>query len=219
MHLSSPMGRSRVRRGRFVVLVGPDGSGKSTLATGLLEELADRFTGTRRFHWRPSILPPAGRFVGHSIGDTTTPHAKTTHGRLLSLLVLLYYWTDFFVGGWTKVSALRRRGQLVVMERGWHDVAVDPRRYRLRVSPRLVFALAEVLPHPDVILVLEAPVEVLRRRKQELPIPELERQVALWREVRFPRRSRIVYVDASLELQDLLKLSTFHTLDGIGGSR
>jgi hypothetical protein len=51
------------------------------------------------------------------------------------------------------------------MERGWQDIAVDARRYRLQISPRLVFAMASLLPVPDLILVLEAPTEVLLDRK------------------------------------------------------
>jgi hypothetical protein len=90
------------REGRFILLVGPDGSGKSTLGGRLVEELTNRFEGTRQLHWRPTLLPQAGAFLGRSVGDTSSPHAKEPHGRILSTLVLLYYWLDFFLGGWLK---------------------------------------------------------------------------------------------------------------------
>jgi len=95
-----------------------------------------------------------------------------------------------------------------VMERGWQDIAVDARRYRLQVSPKLVFAMAHPLPVPDLILVLEAPTDVLLDRKQEISAPELERQAAAWRHVPFPRRSQVVYLDASLGTDQVTHSST-----------
>jgi energy-coupling factor transporter ATP-binding protein EcfA2 len=198
----------RPRGGRLVLVVGPDGSGKSTLAGRLVEEQRGRFEGTRRFHWRPTILPRAGAFLGRSVGNTSTPHAKVPHGRILSVLVLLYYWLDFFVGGWLKTWVLKRRGELIVMERGWQDIGVDARRYRLQVPPKLVFAMARLLPAPDLILVLEAPPEVLLDRKQELPASELGRQADAWRRVQFPRRSKVVYLDTSLGTDQVARSST-----------
>lgn len=91
--------RGERREGRFILLVGPDGSGKSTLGGRLVEELKDRFEGTRQLHWRPTLLPQAGAFLGRSVGDTSSAHAKEPHGRVLSTLVLLHYWLDFFLGG------------------------------------------------------------------------------------------------------------------------
>jgi thymidylate kinase len=199
--------RGKRREGRFILLVGPDGSGKSTLAGRLIEEQKGRFGGTRRLHWRPTLLPQAGSFLGRSVGDTSTPHAKEPHGRILSTLVLLYYWLDFFLGGWLKTWVLKRRGELIVMERGWQDMAVDARRYRLQISPRLVFAMGSLLPVPDLILVLEAPTEVLLDRKQEISAFELERQAAAWRRVPFPRRSKVVYLDTSLGTEQVAQSS------------
>jgi thymidylate kinase len=199
--------RGKRREGRFILIVGPDGSGKSTLAGRLVEELKGRFEGTRRLHWRPTLLPQAGAFLGRSVGDTSTPHAKEPHGRILSTLVLLYYWLDFFLGGWLKTWVLKRRGELVVMERGWQDMAVDARRYRLQLTPRLIFAMASLLPAPDLVLVLEAPTEVLLDRKQEISAFELERQATAWRRVPFPRRSKVVYVDTSLGTEQVAQSS------------
>ena len=126
------------------------------------------------------------------------------------MLVLSYYWLDFFLGGWLKTWVLRQRGELIVMERGWQDIAVDARRYRLQVSPQLVFAMARLLPAPDLIFVLEAPTHVLLERKQEISASELERQAGAWRHVPFPRQSKVVYLDASLDTDQVAKSSTQH---------
>ena len=195
------------RSGVIVVIGGPDGSGKSTLAQRLNHELGAEFRGTLHLHWRPGLLPRLGGLLGRPGGDPATPHAQRPHGQAVSLLVLGYYWLDFFVGGWTKMRSRRGRGHLVIVERGWLDFSVDPRRYRLRVSPRLVRVLGSALPAPDLAIVLEAPPETLLGRKQELPSGELSRQSELWRRQAFPRVTRAVYLDARRRPDDLVRES------------
>jgi hypothetical protein len=94
------------------------------------------------------------------------------------------------------------RTGLVVLERGWWALAVDPRRYRLDVPASLVRAMGALLPKPDLALVLESEPVVLHKRKPELPEAELGRQVAAWRGV-LPDRVRRVGLDASLPIQEV----------------
>jgi hypothetical protein len=188
----------RVRRptGLVVVVAGPDGSGKSTLAAALPESCAAMFRRGARIHWRPGLLPRPGALLGREAGDPTRPHARRPYGPVTSLVLVGYYWLDFLVGGWLKVMPMRVRTGMVVMERGWWDLAVDPGRYRLTVSPRLVRGLGALLPRPDLTLVLESPAGVLGKRKAELPPPEVERQMRAWRDA-LPGRLQRRHLDAS----------------------
>lgn len=196
--------RRRGRRGSFVVVVGPDGTGKSTLARGLIAASRDDFARVLHIHWRPGLLPRAGSIVGAEAGDPTQPHARPPHGRVLSVALLAYDWIDFFLGTWLRIVPVRTRGGLVVMERGWFDMAVDPRRYRLDVPYRIVEMLGRLLPSPDTALILEADPQVLHDRKAELPIRELTRQSGRWREIRFPHRTTRLFLDASQSPELLL---------------
>jgi len=198
------------RRGLVVLLVGPDGSGKSTLASRVIERARPRFSETLHLHWRPGLLPRAGSLVGVEGGDPTEPHAVDPHGPLLSFALLVYHWIDFFLGSWFKVRPVAARGGLVVMERGWPDLGVDPRRYHLRISPRLVELLGRLLPAPDVVVVLEGDPHELHRRKSELPVTELARQIARWREVRFSARTARVRLDALQEPERLIDVVLQH---------
>jgi hypothetical protein len=94
---------------------------------------------------------------------------------------LFYMWLDALVGWVPKIGVPRRRTTLVVLERPFVDFAIDPRRYRLSTPPALARALARLLPRPDLVLVLTAPARAVHRRKRELAIGELERQLAAWR--------------------------------------
>ena len=147
-------------------------------------------------HWRPGVLPSLGRIAGTPSGDPTDPHGRPPHGRLVSIAALGYYWADFLIGSWVRVAPIRARSGLVVIERGWWDIAVDPRRYRLRVPSELVRFLGHLLPRPDLVLVLSAPEEVLSQRKGEISAVEARRQTEAWKDA-LPRRVDRAEVDAS----------------------
>jgi hypothetical protein len=184
------------RRGLVVLVAGPDGAGKSSVARRVADELAGEVTRVVHTHWRPGLLPhPRALVGGRGAGDGTRPHSRAPHGAVLSLGLLGYYWLDFFVGGWLGQRVVRRRGGLVVVERGWWDVGIDGRRYRLSVPPAVVRALGRLLPRPDLALVLHGDPRAVARRKGELVTAEVERQNALWRKTRAGRRQ--VVLDAA----------------------
>lgn len=183
--------------GLFVVVAGPDGTGKTTLAAALPDACRGPFRRWMHVHWRPGFLPRAGSLVGAPLADPTRPHARTPHGMVGSLASLAYHWADFFIGGWLRFVPFKARTGLIVLERGYWDIAVDPRRYRIAAPARLVTMLGRLLPRPDLFLVLEAAPDVVMARKAEIEPAELERQTRAWREV-LPRRPERAYIDASL---------------------
>lgn len=192
------------RKGSFVLIVGPDGTGKSTLALGLVNATKREFPNVVHMHWRPGLLPRPGGLMGIEAGDPSDPHAREPHGSALSFMLLTYHWLDFFLGSWLRIVPVRARGGLIVMERGWPDIAVDPRRYHLALPSRLVERLGRLLPAPDLVIVLQADPEALTRRKAELPPQELSRQIARWREISFPRRTTRLFFDALQSPEQLL---------------
>ena len=202
LRLRRVLRRVRQPTGLLVTVVGPDGSGKSTLARSLPDACRGLFRRDALFHWRPAVLPRPGALIGSPMGDPSRPHEREPHPRGISTGLLLYHWADFFVGSWTRFFALRVRTGLVVLERGWWDILVDPRRYRLDAPPMLVRILGKLLPAPDLTLVCEAPVEVLLDRKNELTSDELSRQTQAWRSLRTDLR-RTHFLDASASRQEV----------------
>jgi RecA/RadA recombinase len=177
MHTERP-GRRRAAgtRGRVIVVAGPDGSGKTQVAEELLEAAAGRGPVVH-LHHRPRVLPG----LTHHDGPVTDPHRQRPYPSAISAIKLLYLHLDYLLGWLLRMGPVRRAGGTVVLERGWWDLAVDPRRYRLTPLPMLHRTLAWLQPRPDRTIVLDAPVEVLLERKQELPLAELERQRQAWR--------------------------------------
>jgi hypothetical protein len=183
-------------RGLVVLVGGPDGAGKSSVARRIVDELAGEVTRVAHTHWRPGLLPhPRALVGGRGTSDSTRPQARPPHGAVLSLGLLGYYWLDFLLGAWLRQRPTSRRGGLVVVERGWWDVGIDGRRYRLSVPPALVRALGSLLPRPDLALVLDGDPRAVALRKGELVTAEVARQNALWRKTRAGHRQ--VVLDAA----------------------
>ena len=161
----------------MVVLVGPDGSGKTTTADELEKLCNQSGWAVRRFHWRPAILPSRARLTGGNVSlDVTRPHASIPHGVLISCLMYVVYFLDFWLGFLLRLFPLLRRGTLVIYERYFYDVIYDPKRYRLKKNRSLSRALALLLPRPDLVVILGGEATVLHMRKPELPPDEILRQ-------------------------------------------
>ena len=189
--------------GLFVVLGGPDGCGKSSVAGRLPGACRGLFRRQLRFHWRPGLLPAPAALMGRGARDPEQPHAAPPHGRLLSFLRLCYFWADFVAGGFIRVLPTKVRTGFVLAERGWWDMVVDPRRYRLGLPPGLIQALGRLVLRPDLLLVLDAPADLLASRKQELPADELDRQRRAWLSLAIPGAEKVV-LDATKPLDQVV---------------
>jgi thymidylate kinase len=186
--------------GVFVGLGGVDGSGKSAAANELAEW--SPFRRVRRLHSRPGVLKPPGWFLGRRPSSGAEPHGLESWGRAMSAFRLAYFWADFSIGHWARVWSVTARGGLVISERWWWDAYVDPRRHRLVPMPHAARVLGRLLPQPDVFLVLEAPSQCIRGRKQELTSAEIERQQAAWKRLA-PVIPGLHVIDASRPIADV----------------
>ena len=186
---------SRTSAGRVIVIAGPDGVGKTTLAEALVDRLRPDHRVTR-FHQRASVLPTRTR------GPVTEPHRLRPYGAALSLFKALYLFADSWLGWWVKVRPLVGNGGWVVIERGWWDVVVDPKRYRIGLPGGFLGYLAKWVRQPDLLVILEVSVEAVARRKMELPIDEFSRQIGSWRAI--GARTRLMYVDGTRPIGELV---------------
>jgi len=165
-----------VRRSMFVAVLGPDGSGKSTLIANLEKDLKGAFRRTVHFHLMPGLLRRR-----KDASPVTDPHGKPPRSLPASLLKLLYYLLDYNLGYWLKVRPALVRSTLVLFDRYYDDLLIDPKRYRYGGPMGLARWLRRFIPRPDLFLVLDVPVEKLLERKQEVEPEELQRQVKAYR--------------------------------------
>ena len=163
-----------------MVLCGADGSGKSTAAEKLVESLGTTFSPAkgRHFHWKPALLS-AGRRTRQ--GSATDPHGKPVRNIFLSLAFFIFHWLEFVLGSRLCFLPITFKGGLVLIDRYYFDFFIDQRRYRLKAPLSLVQLGYCFVKKPDLVLLLDAPAEVLQARKQEVTFAETQRQRAAYR--------------------------------------
>ena len=170
--------------GLRLVVLGPDGAGKSTLIAALSRLLGPCFRAVDYIHSRPGVLDakPDG-------GVVSEPHAKIPRSWPACMAKIFYYAFDHWLGWLIRVRPATVRNRLVIYDRDFYDVIVDPTRYRLRGVGALARVLVRLLPQADFTLVLDAPPEIIHARKPELPVAELARQRNVLRHLAAERES------------------------------
>ena len=156
----------------WVAVLGSDGSGKSTVVNALVQRFATcPYAKVLTCHWRPRVLART-----HGAEPVTDPHGRPSRGVVGSALRLVVLAADWLAGYWGRLVHLRAKGVIVVFDRMYFDLVVDPKRYRYGGGPRLARTLWWWLPRPDLVFFLDVAPDVLLSRKQEAVRPELERQ-------------------------------------------
>ncbi|MEA2710835.1 MAG: hypothetical protein QOF78_3436 [Phycisphaerales bacterium] len=155
------------RGGLHVVFIGPDGVGKSTVIEAVQKRLARAFLRTNYQTFARSLL---GR------RDKPAPHALPPRSLPASLLKACWWLVCYTFGYLMSIYPSLVRGGLVLNHRYLLDAIVDPLRYRYAGPMKLLRAIWKISPKPDLIIVLDAPAEVIHARKQETTLEETARQ-------------------------------------------
>ena len=189
--------------GLFVVLLGPDGAGKSTLARMGLESCGRGFRRTDHFHWRPGLLPKPTRNSPHPEAEgcsDRSPPSNYKYGYFVSLLRYSYYLADFILGYWLKIYPAKVRTSLILGERWYYDVILNPVRYGFRLPGWILRAGNMLIPAPDLVILLDADPDNIHNRKPELAIEDIRKQLeAMHRLVDSLGTGTVITTDVSLK--------------------
>lgn len=166
----------------MVALLAPDGAGKSSLAA----ELESTF-------YTPVELVYMGLYGEH---ERSRGLMRVVPGWGLARRILTQW------GRYLRARYQQARGCLVLFDRYTYD-ALMPSRKPLSGLRRLRrWLLAHCCPHPDLVLVLDAPGEVLFARKGEHTRDDLERQRQAYRRLQ-SQLAHSVLVDATQEFDSV----------------
>lgn len=217
--------RLRFPVGLSVVLLGPDGSGKTSVSKKLAGLITRPFLGTAYVHGagffsRAKVLKwqqrgfARGFFSSRSSHDkkaktdklVTHPlksHDQSPRGLFASWVKLLYLWIDSLLGWCTVVWPKLFQAKLILLDRYYHDILVDPQRYRYGGPMWPARWIAKLIPKPDLWILLDVPAEKLQERKQDVSVDESARQreeyLKLFREMKDG-----IVVDGSQSLDDVV---------------
>ena len=163
------------RRGVSVTLLGPDGTGKSTLAAGI----GDSFYFPARSVYMGLWQQPSARGFRQRLpgADLTT--------RLLRL------WWRYLIAQYHQAW-----GRLVIFDRYTYDALLAPSQHSTWRRRLYHWLLGHACPTPDVVLLLDAPGDVMYERKGEYPAEHLEAERQRFLALQ-PRIPRLEVVDAT----------------------
>ena len=159
---------------------------------GLMGRLSLAGRVVRMRHLKPRYV---AQFRGQPAIIVVDPHGKPPRGALSSLVKI---WVWLFEE-WYANFFQEKRGTLLVCDRYFHDLLVDPKRYRFGAPLWTAELVGKLMPQPKLWVLLNAPADVLQSRKQEVIPEETARQCQAY--LAFVRKQREhVIVDASQPL-------------------
>jgi thymidylate kinase len=197
------------KTGLVVAILGCDGTGKSTLINGLESNLKLCYRLIEKKHLYPGLFLGTKRPEDISHDD---PHSNTPRNTLMSSLKLLFFFIEYFLGYWIKIYPKKVSSGLILFDRYFVDLFVDPKRYRHNGSGKLVWLVHQLIPKPDIWIILDAPTETVLKRKQEVTYTESERQRKKYKELESKLKNAFL-VDAMFSPGEMLNNASGHILD------
>lgn len=176
---------------KFFAVEAPDGTGKTTFIDGLNVKLAEMFvTDVEKmhvYHFRPTILPNLGA-VGEKATagkvkqdtDFTNPHRNPPANPLSSFVRMTYYWLDYLLGGFICLRKDVQFDKFSIFDRYIYDFIVDPKRSRINLPLWLRKLYTKLVYQPHFVFVLLCDAQTIYKRKQELTLEEIDRQLKIF---------------------------------------
>lgn len=171
---------------KFIAVEAPDGTGKTTFIDGLCVLLGQIFVcdieKMNVYHFRPTILPNLGA-VGEKVGvmeqdkDFTNPHRNKPANPISSFVRMCYYWLDYVLGGIVCIRKDVQFDKFSIFDRYIYDFIVDPLRSRINLPKFIRILFAKLVPQPHIVFILTTEADIIYKRKQELTLEEIDRQL------------------------------------------
>ena len=182
--------------GYVIAIMGPDGSGKSTVLEQLKKDVAPAFRKIKTYHLFP--------VENQNKGVNTDPHQQKPRGFVVSLFKLFYFLFLYNSGFLKLILPKKIRSTLIVFDRYYDDILIDPIRYRNGTSTFWIKLIGLFIPQPNLWFVLDAPAELIQQRKAEVPYSETERQRTAYKKFAEGKKNAFL-IDTNRTVDDISK--------------
>jgi len=152
--------RYKYKTGLHVAILGIDGSGKTT-QINLIQN------SNLKYSFR-------NVFTQHLFGKKrlnkkiNKPYMLKNYGYFLSFIKITYLYLSFLYNFLTKLYFKKICSTLIINDRYFEDIIVDPQRYRIGKFNFVLKYLYIFLPKPDVTFFLKTKSKILSKRKNEV---------------------------------------------------
>jgi len=119
---------------------------------------------------------------------------------MLGWILLVRNAVRCWLGYVKSVRPALKRGLLIVGDRWMYGYVIQPDALKFYGPDQLARAVLRMLPRPHLIVNLTAPPSVIRERKQELTVAQIEQELLAWSSLRMPN---VQTVDATRSPQDI----------------
>ena len=165
-------------------------------------------------HLKPRLAFPRKGGAG---GPVIDPHGKQPRSAVVSVGKILLWLAE----EWYATIFQDNKDELLICDRYYHDLLIDSRRYRYGGPRWIARLIGWLMPRPILWLVLDAPAEVLQKRKQEVTPEESERQRRAYLDFVQKQRNHGV-IDASQALNNVVadtEKAVAGALEGVAKNR
>jgi thymidylate kinase len=184
--------RWREPAGLLVACLGPDGSGRSSVIEQLSARPLAPFADAHIMDLRPHLMRPV----------PVNPDSKVPRGPLGTMAKLMMFVADYWLGYWLQIRPKLVASTMVMSNRYFDDVLVDPGYYRIDRSRGFARWLLPWIPRPELWLVFDVPSEVLQTRTREVAAEEAARLRSEYRKV-LRRQEDVVVLDAGEPIDEV----------------
>lgn len=204
--LNYPIKRVIHKCGMSIAFIAPDGAGKSTVIEQIKETCSGSFYGVEKCYFRPRLFKNLGSYnrfnPSEEIKENKNPHDIKLNGKFKSILRFMFYNFDFLLGTILIIDKYKIKKKLVVFDRYYYDYYADMRRYQYSISKKWVDCFRFMIPEPNIVFILDAPSSVIRKRKEELTVEEIEKQ-------------RTSFINASKKIKNVVIIDANKDIDVI----
>lgn len=199
--LKNPVGLS-------IAILAPDGGGKTTIIEGVSSLVSGSFHGIDKRYIRPRLFKNLGSYKVFNPSEESSsnpnPHDKPLNNPIKSIIRFLFYNLDYQIGTILDINIKKVKKKLIIFDRYYFDYYVDLKRFQYNMPEWLPRVFSWSIPNPNIIFVLDAPAEVLYKRKQELPIEELRRQRNAYYNLKNNVKN-VVVIDATKTIEEVVE--------------